>query len=66
MDRPNLAGRAGRWSAGHWKTGFFGWLVCAALAMTVGSLVGHVQMLDVKIVVSCEIIVLVDLGMIIK
>ena len=27
MERTNLAGRAGRWSAAHWKTAFFGWLV---------------------------------------
>jgi uncharacterized membrane protein YdfJ with MMPL/SSD domain len=42
----NLAGRAGRWSAEHWKRALFGWLVFAALAMTLGSVVGHVQMKD--------------------
>ena len=46
MDHPNLAGRAGQWSSGHWKTALFGWLAFAALAMTVGSVVGHVQMRD--------------------
>jgi uncharacterized membrane protein YdfJ with MMPL/SSD domain len=44
MDRLNLAGRAGRWSAEHWKRSLFGWLVLAVLAMAVGSVVGHVQM----------------------
>jgi RND superfamily putative drug exporter len=44
--RPDLAGRAGSWSAGHWKTAFFGWFAFAAVAMTVGTLVGHVQMRD--------------------
>ena len=28
--RSNLAGRAGRWSAGHWKAALFGWLAFAA------------------------------------
>ena len=42
----NLAGRAGRWSAGHWKTALFGWLAFAAVAMVAGSAVGHVQMRD--------------------
>ena len=42
----NLAGRAGRWSAEHWKTALFGWLVFAVAAWMVGSAVGHVQMRD--------------------
>ena len=42
----NLAGRAGRWSADHWRTALFGWLVFAVAAMLLGSLVGHVQMKD--------------------
>src|SRR4051794_21199924 len=44
--RENLAGRAGRWSAGHWKTAFFGWLVFAVVALIAGSMVGPVQMGD--------------------
>jgi RND superfamily putative drug exporter len=40
----NAAGRAGRWSAAHWKTAAFGWLLFAALAVAVGSVVGSSQM----------------------
>jgi RND superfamily putative drug exporter len=46
MERPNLAGRAGRWSAAHWKLALFGWLVLAAAAMAIGNVAGHVQMAD--------------------
>src|SRR5664279_2540835 len=46
MGELNLAGRAGRWSAAHWKMALFGWLVFAVAAMTVGNLAGHVQMKD--------------------
>ncbi len=44
--RSNLAGRAGRWSAGHWKAALFGWLAFALVAMIAGNVVGHVQMRD--------------------
>src|SRR5215471_4258583 len=44
--RTNLAGRAGRWSAAHWKRAAFGWLLFAVLAVVVGSLVGARQMKD--------------------
>jgi len=46
MDDLNLAGRAGAWSAAHWKKALFGWLVFAVAAMAVGSIVGHTQMRD--------------------
>ena len=46
MDDLNLAGRAGAWSAAHWKRALFGWLVFAIAAMAVGSVVGHTQMRD--------------------
>jgi uncharacterized membrane protein YdfJ with MMPL/SSD domain len=42
----NLAGRAGRWSATHWKTAFFGWLVFAVAAFVVGTASGHEQIPD--------------------
>ena len=40
----NLAGRAARWSASHWKTAAFGWLAIAAAAVLVGGAVGAKQM----------------------
>jgi RND superfamily putative drug exporter len=46
MRELNLAGRAGRWSARHWKRALFGWLVFAAVAMALGGMAGHVQMKD--------------------
>jgi uncharacterized membrane protein YdfJ with MMPL/SSD domain len=36
----NFAARAGRWSATHWKTAAFGWLIFVALAIVVGNAVG--------------------------
>jgi uncharacterized membrane protein YdfJ with MMPL/SSD domain len=36
----NLAARAGRWSAAHWKTATFGWLAFVLVAVAVGSAVG--------------------------
>jgi len=42
----NLAGRAGRWSAGHWKTAAFGWIAFALAAIVLGSAVGARQMED--------------------
>jgi RND superfamily putative drug exporter len=33
----NLAARMGRWSASHWKTAVFGWLVFLAVAVMVGT-----------------------------
>jgi len=46
MDRVNLAGRAGKWSAENWKKALFGWLLFAVAAMALGNVVGHVQMKD--------------------
>jgi len=39
----NLAGRAGRWSAAHWKTAAFGWIALAIVAVAAGSFVGAKQ-----------------------
>src|SRR5919108_1828213 len=44
MNATNFAGRAGRWSAAHWKTAAFGWLAFAVLAVAVGWAVGAKQM----------------------
>jgi RND superfamily putative drug exporter len=46
MARSNLAGRAGRWSAGHWKTALFGWIAFTVVAVAAGGIVGHAQMRD--------------------
>ena len=48
MERLDLAGRAGRWSANNWKKALFGWLVLAAAAMALGNVIGHRQMPDSK------------------
>jgi putative drug exporter of the RND superfamily len=46
--RPNLAERAGRWSARHWKTATFGWLAFVAAAMIAGQAVGTVKLTDAE------------------
>ncbi len=38
--RLNLAARAGRWSARHWKTATFGWLAFVVAAIVLGGVVG--------------------------
>ncbi len=40
MMKTNLAGRAGRWSAAHWKTATFGAVFAAVIAMMIGGVVG--------------------------
>ena len=44
MPSINLAGRAGRWSAAHWKTAALGWIAIAIVAVAAGSAVGAKQM----------------------
>jgi uncharacterized membrane protein YdfJ with MMPL/SSD domain len=39
-ERSNLAGRAGKWSAAHWKTAAIGWVVLTVSAMVLGSAIG--------------------------
>jgi uncharacterized membrane protein YdfJ with MMPL/SSD domain len=46
MKTSNLAGRAGKWSATHWRIALFGWLAFAIVAVLLGTVVGHVQMKD--------------------
>jgi putative drug exporter of the RND superfamily len=36
----NIAERAGRWSAAHWKAATFGWLALVAVALVAGTTVG--------------------------
>jgi RND superfamily putative drug exporter len=42
----NLAARAGRWSAAHWKTATLGWIAFVALAVVVGGALGTKQLGD--------------------
>ncbi len=42
----NLAERAGRWSAAHWKTAFVAWICFAALFYFLGNSVGSVKLAD--------------------
>jgi RND superfamily putative drug exporter len=44
----NLAARAGRWSAVHWKTATFGWLAFVAAAVVLGSLHGTTSLTDAE------------------
>ncbi len=44
MGTVNLAGRAGRWSAAHWKRAAFGWIAFAVFAIVVGGAVGAREM----------------------
>ncbi len=46
MEDTNLAGRAGRWSASHWKMAAFGWIAFAVVAVVVGGAVGTREMKD--------------------
>jgi uncharacterized membrane protein YdfJ with MMPL/SSD domain len=40
VQRENLAARAGRWSARHWKTAVFGWLGFVFVAFALGAVIG--------------------------
>ena len=42
----NLAERAGRWSAAHWKTATFAWLAFVAIAVVLGQVAGTVKLRD--------------------
>jgi uncharacterized membrane protein YdfJ with MMPL/SSD domain len=44
--RRNLAARAGRWSAAHWKTATFGWIAFVAAAVVLGGVIGTKQLSD--------------------
>ena len=44
MATTNLAGRAGRWSAAHWKTAAFGWIAFGVLIVFVAGAVGGREM----------------------
>jgi uncharacterized membrane protein YdfJ with MMPL/SSD domain len=42
----NLAERAGRWSARHWKTATFGWLAMVVAVAVLGAIVGTKELSD--------------------
>ncbi len=44
----NLAARAGRWSAGHWKTAFVAWIVFAAAFYFLGNAAGTRKLTDTE------------------
>jgi uncharacterized membrane protein YdfJ with MMPL/SSD domain len=46
MERQNLAARAGRWSAAHWKTATVVWVAFVVLAVAIGKVVGTVGLND--------------------
>ena len=46
----NLAARAGRWSAAHWKTATFGWLALVVCAVAIGNLAGTVKLTGLRAV----------------
>jgi uncharacterized membrane protein YdfJ with MMPL/SSD domain len=46
VEKTNLAGRMGRWSAGHWKTATFGWFAIAIAAVVLGGIVGVNELAD--------------------
>lgn len=46
MTKTNLAGRAGRWSASHWKAALFGWLAFTVAALMIGGAFGAKELSD--------------------
>jgi RND superfamily putative drug exporter len=46
--KPNIAARAGRWSAAHWKTATFGWLAFVLVALLAGQFAGTVKLTDAE------------------
>ena len=46
MASQNLAARAGRWSAAHWKTAALAWIVFVVVAVAIGRAVGTVKLSD--------------------
>jgi RND superfamily putative drug exporter len=46
--RPNLAARAAKWSAAHWKGATFGWLAFVLAAAIIGQALGTVKLSDTE------------------
>ena len=48
MGSRNLAARAGRWSAAHWKTATLAWIAFVAVAVAIGHAAGTVKLSDAE------------------
>jgi RND superfamily putative drug exporter len=48
MNKGNLAARAGRWSAAHWKTATFAWVAFVIAAVALGRAAGIVNLSDAE------------------
>jgi len=48
VERQNLAARAGRWSAAHWKTATFAWIAFVIAAVAIGRAAGIVMLSDAE------------------
>ncbi|HXY79746.1 MAG TPA: MMPL family transporter [Gaiellaceae bacterium] len=48
MGSQNLAARAGRWSAAHWKTATFAWIAFVVVSVAIGRAVGTVSLSDAE------------------
>ena len=48
MGSQNLAARAGRWSAAHWKTATLAWIAFVVAAVAIGQAVGTVKLSDAE------------------
>jgi len=48
MSKGNLAARAGRWSAAHWKTATFAWIAFVIVAVAIGRAAGIVKLSDAE------------------
>jgi uncharacterized membrane protein YdfJ with MMPL/SSD domain len=46
--QPNLAARAGRWSAAHWKTATFTWIALVVVATALGTIAGRKTLSDAQ------------------
>ena len=46
--KDNIAARAGRWSAAHWKTATFAWLAFVVAAVALGSFAGAKKLTDAE------------------
>jgi putative drug exporter of the RND superfamily len=47
-EKPNLAARAGRWSAAHWKTATLAWVAFVVVAVVLGKVAGTVMLTDAE------------------